>query len=271
MLGPGGQYHTLRTYAKSIGFGAALKVRTYDLWSRLRLPVSDSIWLRPENSEYRVKMRTGNSSDRDVFSQIFVYEEYKPIVLEQPSTIIDLGANVGYSSAYFLSKYPSASVIAVEPSRDNFALCAENLKRFGARAKVIHGAVWPERTELVARRGDFRDGREWATRVSPAQGESQVAERVPGYDMGSLLDLCGSSEINLLKIDIEGSEAQLFSRNTENWLPRIKNICIELHGDECARLFGAALREFAHETELSGELTICRNLRRQPVLTEKTS
>jgi hypothetical protein len=35
--------------------------------------------------------------------------------------------------------------------------------------------------------------------------------------------------LDLLKIDIEGGEKQLFESNYENWLPKTKCIIIELH------------------------------------------
>jgi FkbM family methyltransferase len=206
-------------------------------------------------------MRTGGSSDRKALHQIFIEEEYEPLALVQPAAILDLGANVGYSSAYFLSKYPTARVVAVEPDPQNYALCCRNLSPFRGRATVINGAVWPERTSLVLVRGGFRDGREWATQVRPAApAEGEVAQ-VEGYDVATLIGLAGASEIDLLKIDIEGSERALFERDTEKWLPNIRNICVELHDEDSKAVFVRALSRYSYECLLSGELTVCQNLR----------
>lgn len=265
MKGIVGQYRILVERGRSVGWPTALRLRSYDLWHKLSLPVGRTVGFQPRNSAHPVKMRTGASSDRDVFHQIFVFEEYKDIQLDQPKLIVDLGANVGYSSAYFLAKFPTAQVVSLEPEATNWQMCMENLKAFGARAKVIHGAIWPERTQLSVRTGEFGDGREWATQVRPASGDTSAAEMVPAYDLPAILDLCPTKEIDLLKVDIEGSEEQLFSRGAEKWLPHVRNICIELHNDACKRAFKAALHDYEYESSVSGELTICTNLSPRPV------
>jgi hypothetical protein len=67
--------------------------------------------------------------------------------------------------------------------------------------------------------------------------------------------------VDLLKVDIERSEIELFAKNTDSWLPRVKNICIELHGPDCEAAFFSALAPYDFEVSHSGELTICRDLR----------
>jgi FkbM family methyltransferase len=256
------QVATLRAYARSIGLMHAFHLRCYDLvrrWGSVTLPSSVRFTLR--NASYPVTMRTGGSSDRQVLHQVFIQEEYEPLALEYPNVILDLGANVGYSSAYFLSKYPTARVVAVEPDPDNCALCRRNLSPFGKRATVVHGAAWPERVRLVLVRGAFRDGREWATQVKPAaHAEGEVAN-VEGYDVPALIGLTGGTQIDLLKIDIEGSERELFERNTDTWLPSIRNLCVELHDHDSAAAFFGALSRYSFDCFRSGELTVCRNLR----------
>ena len=62
-----------------------------------------------------------------VFWQIFTFDEYSSLRnLENVSLVLDLGANVGYSSAYFLSCFPEARVVAVEPDEQNMAICRTN-------------------------------------------------------------------------------------------------------------------------------------------------
>ena len=60
----------------------------------------------------------------------------------------------------------------------------------------------------------------------------------------------------------ERSEIELFGRNFSAWLPRVSNICIELHGPDCREAFLSALAGYEYTLESSLELTICRNLRR---------
>ena len=63
-----------------------------------------------------------------------------------------------------------------------------------------------------------------------------------------------------MKIDIERSELELFSRNTDNWLPYIRNLCIELHGPDCEAVFSRALVDYSFDLSCVGELTVCSNL-----------
>jgi FkbM family methyltransferase len=257
------QVTALRGYARAIGWTAALQLRLCDLSTKIGVGRGSCLRLKPRNSAHAVLMRTG-TSDREVLGQIFIQREYEPLELSQPKMILDLGANVGYSSAYFLSKYPTANVLAVEPDPGNYAICCRNLAPFGQRAKVIQGAAWVERTKLVLERGSFRDGREWTTQVKLAKEEVTPSASIDGYDMCTLIDLCGAAEIDLLKIDIERSELELFSRNTQSWLPRIRNLCIELHGPDCEDIFFRALADYSYDLSRTGELTVCSNLRIRP-------
>jgi FkbM family methyltransferase len=251
---------TLRTYARAIGWSAALKLRFCDLRARIRAGGASCLKLKPTNSAHPVLMRT-RTSDREVLGQVFIQREYEALRLNQPKMILDLGANVGYSSAYFLSRYPTASVLAIEPDHGNYAVCCQNLEPYGSRAKVVHGAAWSERSKLVVDRGTWRDGREWTAQVRLAKEGNVSSESVDGYDMLSLVGLSGATEIDLLKIDIEKSELELFSRNTESWLPRIRNLCIELHGPDCEAIFFRALADYFYDLSQTGELTVCSDLR----------
>jgi FkbM family methyltransferase len=198
------------------------------------------------------------------FHQIFVFDEYECLrKISSPRLILDLGANVGYSSAYFLTCFPNATVVSVEPDPSNFELCCENLAPYGDRAHVVLGAVWSKRSRLVLSRGTFGDGLDWATQVHEIDGEPDRAA-VEGWDIPSLMELTGGEQIDLLKVDIERSELNVFGANSSSWLPNVRNICIELHGTDCREVFLRALRDFKYDLGQSGELTICSNLQRIP-------
>jgi len=205
-------------------------------------------------------LRGNGSSDADVFDQVFIAGEYEVVLGVQPSFILDLGANIGLSSAWFLSRFPEATVLAVEPDLDNYSLCCKNLAMFGGRAQVLLGAAWSKRIQLSLSRGSFRDGREWASQVVERE-DSDARFQVEGWDIPSLLSLAGTKVIDLLKVDIEKGELELFSKGCETWIPSVRTICIELHGKDCEEVFWGALRNFEFDVRRSGELTICRNLR----------
>lgn len=235
------------------------------VWSMRRLGLRDlrlQLRTKPRRANFPVVARLGGSSDADCYSQIFVFCQYAAVGdLNSPRLILDLGANVGYASAYFLSRFPSAKVLAVEPDPENFEICGKNLAPYGERATALHGAVWSRRSRLALSRSSG-DGREWAIQVRENEGDSSE-EAVEAWDVPGLLQMAGAEYVDLLKVDIERGELELFGSGCEAWLPRVRNICIELHGADCERVFLDALRGYDYDLSTFGELTICRNLRRR--------
>ena len=207
-----------------------------------------------------VTARLRDSSDMRVFNQIFVFEEYATLRdLRDVLLVFDLGANVGFSSAYFLNCFPKSRVLAVEPDGRNLAVCGINLQAYGDRAWLLHGAAWGRRMRLSLSQGNFRDGREWATQVKKPH-DTDVGD-IQAWDVASLIEMSGGTQVDLLKVDIECAELAVFDDIATRWLPKVRNICIELHNQECEDAFFHALADFDYELEHSGELTICRNLR----------
>lgn len=207
-------------------------------YSRLRSD-SRTVSIHPAFLQHPVAVRM-RTSDPKVFDQLFVSRELGFIDdLTSPiNVIMDLGANVGYASAFLLSAFPQARLVAVEPDEGNLKICRQNLAPYGDRAKVIAGAVWNRRCQLVLT--TFGDGLEWGIQVRPA--EPGEAADVEAWDIPGLLEAAHHQSVDLLKIDIEGSEKALFSSETDRWLDRVRNICIELHGKDCEDAVFHALR-----------------------------
>jgi FkbM family methyltransferase len=244
--------------------GLALGMRWYlaKLMARLGVPGMKRILIKPPDVDHAVTVRMYPCSDDFVFDQLFVQHEYGPICskMKDARFILDLGANVGYASVIFASRYPGAQILSVEPDPGNYQLCVENIAPYGSRVTPLLGAVWANCGRLALARGTACDAREWAIRVTTAK--SDEAANVQAWDIPALLDLAKQKEVDLLKIDIEGSEVEVFAAGTAAWLPRVRNICIELHGDRCREVFFNALRDFDFDLEEYREFTLCLNLRR---------
>ena len=265
-----GHAHLLARWRASVGLSATIKWQVLRLAVKLGLP-EPAIWrVRPRQVRHPLRVRLRGSSDMDVFDQIFIFQEYSCLQgLNCPSFVVDLGANVGFSAAYFLTVFPKARVVAIEPDDRNVAICQLNLAPYGERALLLHGAVWSRSATLRLLRSSFRDGREWTTQVDEPGGDEPKTETVRAWDVGSLIDLGGGGSVDLLKVDIERAELSVFGVSAGSWLCKVRNICIELHGKDCEEVFFAALKDFDYELGASGELTICRNLRRRVGTQEK--
>jgi FkbM family methyltransferase len=195
-------------------------------------------------------------SDRDVFSTIFIEREYSCLDAEDiRGLILDCGANVGYSSAYLLERFPASHVVAVEPDAENFRMLQKNLARFAGRVVCVNGGVWSKKADLVVSHGAYRDGRAWAVQVREAR-EDETAS-ISAFAIADLLEIAGDDRIALLKMDIERSEIEVFRNGDMSWLDRCERIVIELHDDECERAFHEAIRGHGFRVSRCGELTVC--------------
>lgn len=206
--------------------------------------------IKPKESEHPLFVRSG-TSDIYVFEQIFVEREYRCLdQLEGIRTIVDAGANVGFASAYFLSRFKNARVIAIEPDSQNVRALHHNLAPWNERVQIVEGAVWGENCMLELR--DDEEVEAWARQVREGN-RGQVA----AFDMATLLDRHGIDQLDLLKMDIEGAELAVFQAEHLSWLNRVRNIVIELHGRECENVFLHAVKERDFSIQRCDELTVC--------------
>jgi FkbM family methyltransferase len=246
-----GQIAYQRKLARLLGWKDAVRFRAAMIAARLGLSRRTTILLHPPSLMYPVELRLA-STDAEVYGQVITDGEYAAVIGDGARVIVDCGANVGLTSAFFLSRLPEARVIAIEPFPANADLCRRNLAPYGARAKVLEAAIWHCCTSLVL---DYEGGSEWGVRVRPARpGEtgSIAAVDIPSLEL---------EHIDILKIDIEGSEEDLFRGAGLGWLKTVSNIAIELHGAAREHVFFSALEMYRYELGRSGELTLCRNIR----------
>lgn len=186
-------------------------------------------WVMIENGTYEVGMRLG-STDIPTFSQIFVRREYESANLpEKASSIIDLGSNVGYATVFFGLKYKNAKILSVEPEAENFRMLERNVRALGSRVIALRGAVWCKDGEinLITENEDGAVLGGWGIQVSAKTTEGGLT--APCWKLSTLVEKFGFEEIDVLKVDIEGAEVELFSEKPEDWLAKVKFLIIETH------------------------------------------
>lgn len=166
--------------------------------------------------------------DMYIYHEIFeqrVYAGKIPVKLKAPN-ILDLGANVGCSALYFMREYPDANIFCVEPDEQNFSILKNNI-RDKPKIKAVRFAVHPryEMLELYSPEWDNRPCA-YRTKVAPA-GKGTVF----GMPIASIIAMSRFSMVDVLKIDIEGAEDELFlGKNGLNWLGRVRYLIAEIHG-----------------------------------------
>jgi FkbM family methyltransferase len=242
----------------ALGWSAAKWVR-FQRWRERVFQWREPYCVRTRAARHPLWIRPG-TSDLDAFRQVFLEREYAALGdVADVDLVVDSGANVGYASAWFLSRYASCRLVAIEPDPGNFALLQRNLAAYGDRVRLIRSGLWSRPCGLKISEAPFRDGREWSVQVRQSRpGETADLTAV---DLGSLLAESGATRISILKIDIEGAERFVFAENYESWIDRFDALAIELHDDECQRVFGTAIRGQPLAISQAQELTICRRVK----------
>lgn len=187
----------------------------------------------------RVVLRR-NTSDLAAFGQVLMRREYAPVVdlvrqhcsAESIRVIVDVGANIGLTSVYLSSFFRNALVVAIEPSPSNFAMLEGNLRINNVKAIALQKALHSAHGR-VSMRNTFRDRRDWSTQVVVSEDERDI-EAVPLATVMSELSL---DTVDILKIDIEGHEAELFAdHDFLRGLEEISFIAIEIHDELADRI-----------------------------------
>jgi hypothetical protein len=142
-------------------------------------------------------------------------------VADTAATVLDLGANRGVFSAMMATT--AKRVIAVEALAEYARSIEVNMRANGFTNYAVEVAFVGE--------GGIFDDRKQAT-----------------ISMGELMDKYGLESVDLVKMDIEGSEYSVF--RDADWLDRVSAICMEVHpewGDVREILDVLARRGFAFD------------------------
>lgn len=136
----------------------------------------------------------------------------------QPLLVVDVGANTGQSARVFLGAFPRARVASFEPSSHNF----QQLRRAWGEAPADEASRWALHELAVAAApgvANFSAPTRGANPQSFSLGENAAVglahtQRVNVTSVDALLGdggaLAGAAFVDLLKVDVEGWEGDVF-------------------------------------------------------------
>lgn len=234
-----------KSYSQYIKFGYG----GFILWKNKHAKKRKIISVKLKGFKYPIYLRTA-SSDYETFLQVFEQEEYAFPYIDNPKTIVDCGANIGFASIYFAKLFPDAKIIAIEPEPSNFEMLKKNTANY-SNITCINNGIWTKKTSLEI--VDQGIG-EWAFAVKECQEETQGA--IPAIGIYDIIQEYKLSSIDILKIDIEGSEKEVFTENNGLWLGKIKILVTELHDrmkQGTANAFYNAINTSRYRMEINGE------------------
>jgi len=150
-----------------------------------------------------------------------LYDLYDSILNSRKTPlIIDCGGNIGLATRYFSENYDKAKILCIEPDPENVAQAKTN--NSSLNIVFVECAIGSEEG-----RGKIIDpglGRNAYRITTEPTGTTKIVS------INSLLKEYDESVYTpfIVKIDIEGFESELFSKNVE-WIEKFPLLIIELH------------------------------------------
>ena len=195
------------------------------------------------------------TSDLPAFGQVFILKSYQFSTNIPVRLIIDGGANAGYATVWFANQFPEAEIVAIEPEGENFALLRDNASYY-PNIRAIEAAIWnkPGELNLVTHDAGNTWLGYWGVRVEEAADVAKKA--VKAITLDEILHSTGRKHIDILKLDIEGAEKEVFSENYANWLSKTNILILELHDRfkaGCSAAVYSAVRSFDFTERRRGE------------------
>lgn len=173
-----------------------------------------TIWY--ENAEEFYELR------KEIFTEHRYYTELES---EKPK-IVDVGAHIGMVVVYFKICYPDSTIVAYEPEPSNFALLKKNVKENQlSGVTILNQAVAPKGGTLELYVPIQEEGWKSGAGIIP-RGWRGVQDtkscKVEAVGINEVLQ----SEVDLLKMDIEGMEYEVVERAD---LSRVGRLIVEIH------------------------------------------
>jgi FkbM family methyltransferase len=172
-----------------------------------------------------------------VFKEIFMNDVYDidELVKKLPANplIIDIGANVGYFGVQLLSKIPNANILAYEPMPVNVKFYQEMIQQNESLKKSVslfQMAVTGKKQDYVELFSDAEDQEQVvASVITGFNKQNTNCFKVPCISMTDIILNNGLSNIDLLKMDCEGSEFDIMYETDPILIKRINTMVIEVH------------------------------------------
>lgn len=183
--------------------------------------------LRPRHPArlYRLVTDTGltlwyrrDRGDIQSIREILVDEIYRLPEGVRPTSLVDFGAHIGVATVWLCREYQISDVAAVEPHPDNFALLERNCRDNDLKGHLVQAAVGAASGEVLF----------------SAPSHSNLGRTGTGDDV---VESVGVDTLmrglafapDLVKIDIEGGEGELFTDDVIAWVDRVQAIVMEMH------------------------------------------
>lgn len=180
-----------------------------------------------------------------LISEIFKKKRYcrQEFEIGERDIIIDTGANMGLFTMWVAPQVAKGKIIAVEPIEESINILNTNLERNGIEnAKTIRAALGidGQYMEFITYPGFnvINHRRTWqptlytktlVNLLTTQWRHKKITEKAPTMSLGRIIDDNCLDKVDLLKMDIEGCEYEVFRNLSDRHFGKIKRIAMEYH------------------------------------------
>ncbi len=211
--------------------------------------------LKTGNLAYPFNLRN-NPFDYATFEEVILNETYNIPLRFNPKYIIDGGGNIGLSACFFATKYPNSAIVSIEPDAENYSLLQLNCKPYN-NIQSLQCGIWKNNAQLKIENTNAGNNAFTVTET-----DEVASGTIKALTVLSVMEQFGMPHIDVLKLDIEGSEKEVFEENFEAWLPKTRVLIIELHDEMkkgSSRAVFNAVNQFDFSFDMKGENVIFIN------------
>jgi len=198
------------------------------------------------------KIRLQELTDLKTFWQIFLRRVYN--VHPGDRVILDLGANVGLFSLYAARCAREAHIFSLEPFPSTFDRLTGTVRDHHLEKRVTclnYAVTGTDGIRTMANNSLPSQRRTLSSASSPQNGA-----QVHGKTLQAVMDENGLATVDLLKMDIEGSEYEVLLSSPTAVMQRISRVALEYHGDS-APYSKDQLFHHLHEAGFSPVWDVC--------------
>lgn len=179
----------------------------------------------------KLELLPRDDADRSVIGEIFKFREYRAadnVIKSARSVIIDIGAHAGFFSLYVSALNPRVRVIAVEPFAENLELLEKHLaKNKIENVETVSGGIaGTTGARFLVLESDSHNHR---LNLPKEDLSRRSTVKIQCWSLGDLVQKYKVEKVNLLKMDIEGLEYEIFENLDRTMFKKIKNIILEYH------------------------------------------
>jgi FkbM family methyltransferase len=171
-----------------------------------------------------------------LFEEIFLDRCYQPsadFVPRRGWTVVDLGANMGFFTCQAAAAAPDVRVVSVEPLPPYAKVLKKNIadNQF-SRVTIVEGAICGEPDQTIPLTVWYNSAGELKTGLVPNNAAKVETINAKGYTLAQVFELGKVERCDLLKVDIEGAEYELFEKITSDLWSKISRVVMEVHKDD---------------------------------------